>query len=382
MKPLHHLLLLSGMVSILSACGGDSNNNASDDNDELPGGEEPPAVTVIEATNLSTGSVAEPVTVYYDLDTEQALTLTDAEAETNGEWDIAFNRTKVLLNRFAETPVAAYFSGNTDEFYDAEGAPIVERFINATAQTEYDGFVALEVSIPDESEFHSDEANPAIADWYNYDMTTHQVSADAETYFIVESDGAYSKFHVTDMVQDGFGLSSITLGIAYQPENTETFAGEQTLQLTSDQCNEAIYVDADTSSSVNANDDWDFAITCANGLIDFDINIAADARAINDPMYSNMDGVDSQSAYYFPWVSNVDVTYAFVAYGDSRSPYGWGNYGVNGGHVIWQNYAVYIIQTASAYYKFQITNYYDSNTDQSGTYSFRYIELDAPEATE
>ena len=75
---------------------------------------------------------------------------------------------------------------------------------------------------------------------------------------------------------------------------------------------------------------------------------------------------------FLSWVPNTDTIRAYVEYGDSRSTYGWGEYGLNGGFLLWQNFAAYIIKTELASYKFQITSYYDTSTLESGSYSFRY----------
>ena len=41
---------------------------------------------------LSTGSISEPVFVYYDLDNKAVIELTAEQALTNTDWDIAFKR--------------------------------------------------------------------------------------------------------------------------------------------------------------------------------------------------------------------------------------------------------------------------------------------------
>lgn len=361
-------LLKTGVLIFVSvtliACGGSDNDSSESD-------------TVVQAQNLSTGTVTEPNFVYYDLDTESVVTLTEEEAETNQDWDIAFQRTKVYLNRFADTPVGLYFTENTDEFYDDTGAPVVDRFVNATAETELEAFTSMAITLPEDSEFQTDAGDPAIDDWYIYDFMTHTVTPDAETYFMVEADAGYAKFHVTNLVQSGFGMSSISLGVAYQSDSATEFASEQSVTVTSASCGDDVYVDLDTATEVSATDDWDITLPCSDALMDFEINIAADARAINDPTYSELDAVDPNAVSFYPWIDNVDVTFAITQHGDSRSRYGWGDYGVNGGHLFWPNFSVYVIKTASAYYKVQITSYYDTETSASGSYSFRFEEVEA-----
>lgn len=366
----YKLLLSLTAVAMLSACGGSDNNDDSNNSTTAEG--------VIEETNLSTGSVQEPVAVFYDLDTESVVDITEEESETNQDWDISFKRSSVSINRFSDTPVSLYFTGNTSDFYDEEGEPIVERFINATPSTELDAFIAMDVSIPDESEFHSDVGEDAISDWYIYNFSNHTVTADDETYFIVDSDSTYTKFRVTELVQNAFGLDSITFGAASHSSEEETFANEESLMVEASNCDGAVYIDFETLAVVTAEDAWDIMLPCdENNLISLSISIAEDAMAINNAAYTTtLDGIAASSAPYYPWVANVDITYAYKAYGDENSGYGWGDYGVNGGHTLWSNYAIYIIKTESAYYKFQITSYYDTDTSASGSYSFRYMEIE------
>jgi hypothetical protein len=48
----------------------------------------------------------------------------------------------------------------------------------------------------------------------------------------------------------------------------------------------------------------------------------------------------------------------------------WYQYGLDGGHIIWSQYGVYIIKTETASYKLQITSYYNEES-ASGNISFR-----------
>ncbi len=333
------------------------------------------AAPIFEASNLSTGTRTEPMFAYYDLDNDEVLTLTESEAAENDDWDIAFNRTKVYLNSSAAIPTSLYFLGNTDEFYDVTtGEPVLDRFLNATAESELAAFEALDPSIPDDSEFNTDETVNAIEGWYNYDFVSHTVSAADDQFFIVDSDGAMTKFNVSDMAQNGMGLDSITLMVAYQASGQEVFADDQSLTLMASDCDgDSVYIDFYTNTVVTSTEGWDLSIACVNGLIGFEINIADDALAMNDQDQTDQVGIPAEN--FFTWVPNVDTVLAYVEYGDDRSSYGWGEYGLNGGFLLWQNFAAYIIKTDTDYYKFQITSYYDSSTLASGAYSFRYQKL-------
>ena len=141
------LFLLALLSLSLTACGGSDNNdpvetpdtetgtdtgsgNESGDGDESPDNEEGDVYGP-----YSTGSTSEPQTVYFDLDTQQTLALTDTEAATNTEWDIAFRRTNVFMNTAQEVPVSLYFTGNNGDFYDDNGTPVADMFLAATADS-------------------------------------------------------------------------------------------------------------------------------------------------------------------------------------------------------------------------------------------------------
>ncbi len=326
--------------------------------------------------NVSTGSVAEPMFAYYDLDTNTQLVLTEEEAEANGEWDIAFRRTKVYVNANATTPVGVYFTENTGEFY-ADGAPVVERFVNATADTEAEAWQNIEISITESTEFFTDETEAAISGWYNYNFMTHEVTAADDVYFIVDSDGAMTKFNVSALTQDGFGMAAVTLSAAYQASGESVFAEAVDIALDSTDCVAPIYVDFDTQAQVDESAEWDLSIPCADGLMSFEMAIAEDAQAVNDPAYTDVDGIAAESAPYYPWLPNTETIFAFAEYGAPESNYGWAEYGINGGHKMWPNFAIYVVETGTAYYKLQILSYYDSVSAASGAFTFRFQKVDA-----
>ncbi|VUD68748.1 hypothetical protein TDB9533_04107 [Thalassocella blandensis] len=333
-----------------------------------------PAVKTV--TKLDTGTMQEPVSVYFDLDNDEELMLTEEEAETNSDWDVAFKRTEVYLNQYAETPVTLYFSGNTDDFYNESGSAVVERFINATGETELAAFESYDGIVPEGAQFNGDSEKSAIEGFYNYDFATHTVSANDTAFYIVSSDSTYAKIRVTNIVQDGFGMASLTFGVSLQTAEESVFSAEQSLLVDAQGCTENLYVNLDGMAVADAESAWDVVIPCENALGGFQIDLAGDATALigNDAAASE-DGVDPELAPYLSWKANTYEIRAIKEYGDSRSNYGWAEYGINGGHAMWPNYATYIIKTAEAQYKFQITNYYDVDDSSSGSFTIRYQKV-------
>lgn len=359
-------LSMVAMALSLAACSSDGDNETVVEEPvvETPVVDEP---TVTEFGPYSTGTTSEPTTVYFDLDNGTTVELTAEEAASNTEWDIAFKRTNVYLNTHSQM----YFTGNNADFYDDNGDPVVDNFVNATAESEEEDYIAVDYSaIPsDEAMWNSDVTEQILAGFYNYDSTTHQVSAADDKYYIVQSDAAFTKFRVSELVQAGFAMSSITFAVQHQADTETTFPDEQTFSLdlaTLCAASDTVYVDFATQMEVTSDDEYDVMLPCADGGSGFDLVLADDATAIQD--FANVHtGIAAASAPYYGFQPNEYTVKAF-----SETP--WYTYNLQGGHLLWSQYGVYIIKTDNSHFKLQFTSYYDDEAT-SGHYSFRADEL-------
>lgn len=365
MKNFNKALITTVTVLTLTACGGSDDNSVVD-------------VTPETKTYgpLSTGSVSEPVFAYFDLDTMKVITLTEEAAALDTQWDVAFKRSGVYLNNASDTPVSAYFTGNNSEFFDAEGSAITDVFVNATPESELEDFTAVVASdIPEEEDvFVADVTNNVMDGFYVYDTATHQVTADKSHFYIINSDDTFTKVRASSLATDesGFSMAEITLSYTNQMvSDTEFIAEESTLVIDANAtCAgfDGIYIDFDLGQTVAMGDNWDLNIPCndSNTAANFNMNIADDAQAMQD--FSNKyTAIDPAAINYYDFESNEYTVKAFDA-----NP--WNQYGVNGGHTLWSQYGVYLIKTATATYKFQMTSYYD-NENVSGNISFRAESL-------
>lgn len=360
---------------LLTACGGGSSSSK----DSTPTPEPTPAPTAPTQGSISgphsTGSVSEPVFVYYDLDDKAVIELTSEQAETNTVWDIAFKRSGVYLNQHSDNAVTAYATGNNSDFFDADGKAIAASFIAATAETELADYLAVKTSdIPtDETKFVADKTSNIIEGFYNYNMTTHVVTAADSNYFIANSDNAFTKFRATSITTAGRGIGQITLQTAYQGSSDAAFAAEQELTidaaLTCSGDVTHVYVDFDTNQEVTAADNWDINFPCTADKTgaNFTINIADDAQALHD-FDNKYDAVDPTAVAYYGFKNNIYSVKAF----DSTP---WYQYGLNGGHLLWSQFDVYLIKTPTKTHKLQITSYYNAD-GVSGNISFRADEVD------
>lgn len=383
-KNLNQTFTLSSLALcvLLTACGGGSDSASEvvtpEPTPETPTPTEPAAPTQGTIYGpYSTGSTGEPVFVYYDLDTQAIVELASEEAAAaDTVWDIAFKRTGIYLNQNSENAVTAYSTGNNSDFFDADGAPIAASFIAATAETELADYLAVTTTdIPaDETDFIGDVTANIIDGFYDYDSTTHVVTAADTKYFISDSDGAYTKFRATSITTVGRGMGKITLQTAYQGSSDVAFAAEQTLEidaaLTCSGDVTAVYIDFDTNQEVTSADAWDISLPCAEDKTSasFEINLADDATALQD-FDNSYDAIDPASADFLGFKTSSYSENAFKSFAHD-----WYQYALNGGHLLWSQFDIYLIKTPTATHKLQITSYYDESVT-SGNYSFRADEV-------
>ncbi|WP_218309287.1 HmuY family protein [Alteromonas antoniana] len=377
-----YLALLLAISLGLTACGGSSDPDTSttppdssegDDSGEDTGDDGDSSDGNIEEGTVfgpfSTGSTSDPVAVYFDLDTQTEVSLTEEEAATDTTWDIAFKRTSVFVNTHQETPVSVYFTGNNADFYDDSGEPVADKFLNATPDSELEDYLAITAEdIPQADAFITDSESQVIGDsFYHYDMTTHVVSPADDVFYIVSSDDNYTKFHVTNIVTEGRGLGEITLEVMHQSavDGQAEFAQPVDITLNAVGCVEPLFIDFDLQQAVTEADNWDVQIPCGDGAAEFAMLLADDATVLRTDGETHT-GIDPEAAPFYGFSEDNVTDYAFDA-----SP--WYFYDSTS-HLLHSQFGVYLIQTAGATFKLQITSYYD-DAGTSGSYSFRADEL-------
>jgi len=376
-KSLNSTLKLTSIALcvLLTACGGSDSSSKETTPEPTP---TPAAPTQADISGPHrTGSTSEPVFVYYDLDSQAVVELATAEAAAaDTVWDIAFKRTGIYLNQNSENAITAYAMGNNSDFFDTDGAPIASSFIAANAETELAAYLAIKTSdIPtDETLFVGDITSNIIEGFYDYDSTTHVVSAADTKYFITNSDAAYTKFRATSIATVGQGIGEITLQTAYQGSSDVAFATEQALvidaALTCSGDVTAVYVDFDSNQEVTEADAWDISLPCAEDKTSasFEINLADDAQALQD-FDNSYEAIDPAAAEFLGFQSSSYSINAFKSFAHN-----WYQYALNGGHLLWSQFDIYLIKTPTTTHKLQITSYYDEEAT-SGNYSFRADEV-------
>jgi hypothetical protein len=324
--------------------------------------------------------------------------LSDADAATSTDWDIAFKRSLVKLNGGLAGPkgVAGYFAGNNTEAYGPDGSdaddkpdPLLPWFQAATADSERPDFEAVtDAQIPADTEFKTDKLVPAIKGdgtndgwWFYHGAPTFAVTAVATNWWVIKSSAgdSYARLHVADLVRDSTaGVRRFTVEWYYQgTADTEFGATLQTRVVEVPLDGGAKYVDFDTPA-----DDADPA-NVPNW--DFKIEYDGTAREYRMTLNGGVSGTGKAAAYGpvtdpDTYTSGTDSTVVTHYQSDSAGGIfvdsSWYAYNLAGGHKLWPNFRVYLIKSGTDVYKLQILSYYHpQTTTESGWYSIRYEKV-------
>jgi hypothetical protein len=341
MKQSFKLAAVISLGVLLTACGS-YDENTEDSSSDNSGSENYTTVTGINASSAF---------AYYDLDTNTQLELTDEQAGTNTEWDMAFYSTSIILNGNASGSgdVKAFFTANNSDFYDVNGDAVVDKFTSATPETELEDFLAV-TEYAASTDFIYDQLDTIFGtDFYSYNFTNHEITANDGQYYLLKSGETYYKVRVTsasnlDGGVAGSALTEFTIGFQEKATDDQTFSAEQAIQIA--QCDTQHYFDFSANSDVTESDAWDISVLCDS----IEVQLG--------------DGVE---AYAF--VGDETTDNAVVAAPDDslksdtlesvfKNQFPWYKYNLEGNHKMWSQYGVYFVQTPNDTYKLQVTSYY------------------------
>lgn len=373
------------LTLLIGACG-----DSGSDGEGGSGQGDVENIVLIDATAGGSGaSTTDPANkfTYFDLDTGTVLELTDAEAESDLDWDIAFKRTNTKINGGASGPasVSAALAEAQDDFYDANGDAVSDRFLNATAETEQ----AIFDQMTDASAlvFEQDANSPKIDgslvgedSWALYDSTDHSISAQPDAWNIVKSaaGNVFAKFHVTDIVQT---TREITLELFIQQDGETEFSTTASNWTASiGEAGGALCYDLDTETEVDCDtlaSDWDLMVeVSASG---FEWNIWTNGGIMGEGAEGGAYGTIQTADFSYLGVGDGDDLFP-ERYLEADAPSGvflensWYAYNLKGNHKLWPNYRVFAIDVDGVIYKLQYLSYYDEAA-VSGMLSIRYEQL-------
>lgn len=386
-------------VGLIVFCGSIGVTGCASDGESDSGATPTPTPTPTAQSALIDATAGGPSATgpytYFSLSTGQVVNLTDTEAATSTDWDIAFKRTNVKLNGGVSGPkgVGGYSVGNNSDAYDSAGDPVLAWFQAATSDSELPDFDAVTATqIPSAGSFEADVLDVAIpsdgssGSWWS--DAGGSVAAVPGNWWVIKSaaGNTYIKTHITDISEDSVGgVTHITLEWLYQASGEATFndntAGDAS----------AFVVDVPLAGGTTFLD-FDAQATGIDPtvLTGWDMKFSYDATVDTYALALNGGASGSGNARAFGPTDDPDAFTTGVSgfapgqipiyFADSAggvllsSP--WYEYNLTGtDNKLWPNYRVYLIDTGSEVYKLQILSYYHPQATTSAWYSIRYEKV-------
>jgi hypothetical protein len=289
--------------------------------------------------------------------TTKDTTLSGLGKVTATGWDIAFRREAVKLNG----------GSSTDNSGDAEGADLGEvAFADIT--------LADTVGVS----WTEDAIEYFINDWYNYNPTTHQLSANGNVYSMVDAEGDnYVKFRIDSLVGAGMppDMGTVHITYYYQPtaDSRDLSGATSTAAIPVEMG--AGYFDFSTGSVVSPSSaassmDWDLAFSAYNVMQNSGPNGIGSCRAFY--AYTELTSPNDIDAFTLqpsgaPMFEDIP----------SSALTDWYNYTGPPLHQLLSHGHVYLIRSEGKVYKLKIESYYAnvSGVPTSGWYTFVWNEL-------
>ncbi len=371
----------------LAGCGGSSSDTQSV---SQPGTQVP--ATPFEERIINASSYTEYT--YFNLDSGSVVPLTDADAASSDAWHIAFRRNQMKLNGGASGPgaVAGALAAEANAFYDGDGVAVANVFLNATPDA-YETELLADYAM-DSLSFVQDEQRSAIQGpesitgtqmdmgWYLYDLATHQISVNPETWWLIRSAAgdSYARFHATELTYDRSAGLAATFVFDVQPAGASQFIEQATFQAGIPAAGGAHCFDMDGGTPVDcAADGWDLKleVTGRNWRLWTNGGISGGGQGGAFGPFTTEEAQAYVAGDLSPAGASIVSHYAQDHHAGLFAAHSWYAYNLAGGHKLWPNYRVYMIDTNRAdatapKYRLQVTNYY-SDAGVSGHPNIRYL---------
>lgn len=404
--------VLLASLAVLTGCL-DSSGSSDDSN----GSESGSAESADFAAELSAGDIAQ---VRVDASSHESLTgvnLLTGETTTDlseGEWHIALQRYNVVMlngGLQGEGEVTAALAHAQDDFYDSEGEPHEDVFVNATPDM-YEADLDYPYDLQ-ELDFSSESFEPAFGEWrdwatYRSDLPAGRpgggyVTANEDHFWVVRStEGSFYAVQLLDNDEPlfdtrdsdaSFDDAGITISVtAMDGDGHFDLSSATELSAELDDPRGSIFFDLDSASfSTDESADWDIRYTVETtssgmgtgsvGVLRLNGGVTGDGNAAlhNDAPFSesDMDSLDGSAQGFSFSFSSDSVDNVFTANE-------WFRYGVGGGHRLSPNFRVFAIDidgdtdTEDDIVLLQAVNYYHPESGESGHITLRARLLAQP----
>lgn len=371
---------LTLLSAALLALGGCSSSSDSETPPEGGSGHELQSFT-IDASDYDSFA-------YFNLERGETVTLTDEEAAESTDWHIGFRRNRVMINGgdSGAGNVSAALAVAQDDFYTESGEADANVFLNATADSELEH---LEASVDTEALSYEQDMNlPAIMGsgemtgtvidmgWYNYDVTTHTLSVNGQNTWILRSaeGDSHAQFYATAVDYSGATGLSARFDLMVEAAGTQGFVTPATFSADIPPAGGEACFDFDINALADCSSTtWDVKLRVAGR----DINLWLNGGVSGEGQAAAFGSIPMESLDNYDESADLPANhFAQDASGGLFLDSGWYAYNLSGGHKLWPNYRVYVINSDesdenAAQYKLQITSYY-SDAGDSGHPNIRY----------
>ncbi|HSH44756.1 MAG TPA: HmuY family protein [Longimicrobiales bacterium] len=292
-----------------------------------------------------------------------------ADPSASTDWDLSFFATAVTLNGGDAGPgeVVGVCLCQNEELTDAA----VRGLTPADGAADFEAVTVAEVPSADSETWEGDTLDPVIEGWWSYDMATHLVSAVSEAVWKVRTaeGSGYAKLRVTDIANaTQASAGEVTLEFAVQTEAGGAMGASQTLVV--DVTEGPVHVDLLTGG-VTDGSDWDLRLEGYTIQVNGGVSGEGEAGAVivEESYDAITDASDLDGRRY------AADTFGGV-FASSEPGRGWYRYNLDGNHLIYPTYNVYLVRRGDDVWKVQLIGYYSDEGDE------RHVTLRAERLTD
>ncbi len=300
---------------------------------------------------------------YYSFETRDVVNLTDEQAKTANNWDVAFKKSYIKTNGGFSGPGNRSASNLTTA--------------GVVGENQFSEVDMAEVSALQSGDWMQDGYDFALDSLWNYNFVTHQLTPKQYVYVLADANGNYVKFQLLEVI-DGQAppkQGRMVLKYVYQPIAASTdLTG--TADIDTVDAEDGFYYDFSAKAQVaianpETSTDWDIRIYAYDVYLNGPLFGGGNASAF--PIYDGLqdrtdfDGITNVNQYGPPRWVNDELQSAFTVSD-------WYNYNSTT-HQLTSKRHTYVIQSGGKNYKVEIVSYYDPDTQASGTYTINWAEI-------